>query len=71
MSTCEVMAPPTPRDPRFDEGTLDELIAALWQGLESHRSVTCPVCGGEMRPEYGAHARAVGGRCATCGSNLH
>ena len=49
---------------------LDELIAALWEGLEAHQTVVCPVCGAEMKPEYSAHARAVGGRCSSCGSNL-
>jgi hypothetical protein len=65
------MAPPSLRDPLRDEGTLDELIAALWEGLEAHQTVGCPVCGAEMKPEYGAHARAIGGRCVTCGSTLH
>ena len=70
MTACAVIAPPSPRDPLRDEGTLDELIATLWEGMALHRSVACPVCGAEMKPEYGAHARAVGGRCATCGSSL-
>jgi hypothetical protein len=64
------MAPPAPRDPLGDEGTLDELIAALWEGLDSDESVACPVCGAEMKPEYAAHARPVGGRCQACGSTL-
>jgi hypothetical protein len=71
VTACAVIAPPSPREPMADEGTLDELIAVLWDGLAADRSVACPVCGAEMKPEYGAHARAVGGRCAGCGSNLH
>jgi hypothetical protein len=50
---------------------LDELVVALWEGLRADRSVACPVCGAEMKPEYGAHARAIGGGCSTCGSRLH
>ncbi|HET8977880.1 MAG TPA: hypothetical protein VFN87_06960 [Solirubrobacteraceae bacterium] len=48
------------------EPTLDSLLSGVWEGLAAHRSVACPVCGGEMRPEYGVHARPIGGRCASC-----
>ncbi len=71
MTVCAPAAPPSPRDPFHDEGTLDELIVALWGGLAADQRVACPVCGAEMKPEYGAHARAVGGRCSSCGSTLH
>jgi hypothetical protein len=58
----------------FDEvgeaGTLDELIVSKWTRLSAHRSTDCPVCGGEMRPEYGVHARPIGGRCSGCGSTV-
>jgi hypothetical protein len=57
-------------DPPDEGGTLDELVADLWQGLRSDRPVACPVCGAEMRPDYGVHARAVGGSCAHCGASL-
>jgi hypothetical protein len=70
VSACAVMAPPSPQDPLRDEGTLDELIAALWEALDADQTVACPVCGAEMKPEYAAHARAVGGRCMSCGSTL-
>ena len=70
MSASAVMAPPSPRDPLRDEGTLDELIAGLWEALDSDQSVACPVCGAEMKPQYSAHARAIGGRCASCGASL-
>jgi hypothetical protein len=70
VSACAVVAPPLPRDPLRDEGTLDELIAALWDALDAHQTVACPVCGAEMTPLYAAHARAVGGRCQSCGSTL-
>jgi hypothetical protein len=52
------------------EPTLDELIAGVWEGLAVHGVVECPVCAGEMAPEYGAGARPVGGRCRDCGSVL-
>ena len=39
------------------EPTLDSVLSGVWEGLAAHRSVACPVCGGEMRPEYGVHAR--------------
>jgi hypothetical protein len=71
VSVCAVMAPPSPREPLRGEGRLDEVIAALWEGLDAHQTVTCPVCGADMKPEYGAHARAIGGRCAECGSTLY
>jgi hypothetical protein len=70
VSACAVVAPPSPRSAPRDEGTLDELIAALWQGLDADQSVGCPACGAEMKPEYAAQARAVGGRCVSCGSTL-
>jgi hypothetical protein len=52
------------------EPTLDQLIASVWEGLAAHATVRCPVCEGEMCPEYGAHALPLGGRCAQCGSTL-
>jgi hypothetical protein len=52
------------------EPTLDELLVGVWEGLAAHRSVPCPACGGEMSPEYGAHARPIGGRCGGCGTRL-
>ena len=70
MTACAPVAPSLPPDPLPDEGTLDELVAALWEGLRADQPVACPVCGVEMRPEYGAHARAIGGRCTTCGTRL-
>jgi hypothetical protein len=52
------------------EPTLDDLVAGVWEGLTAHAVVECPLCGDELRPEYGAHARPIGGRCAGCGSTL-
>ena len=50
--------------------SLDDLIVDTWEGLVKGTS-QCPVCGGRLEPEFGAHARPVGGRCADCGSALH
>ncbi len=52
------------------EPTLDALVAGVWEGLVAHESAVCPVCGDEMRPEYGAHALPIGGRCRSCGTRL-
>ncbi len=52
------------------EPTLDELIMSVWDGLAAQRVVECPVCEGEMIPEYGAHARPFAGRCTSCGVTL-
>ncbi len=52
------------------EPTLDALVAEVWEGLAAHRSVGCPVCGEEMAPAYGAHARPIGGGCRSCGTRL-
>jgi len=52
------------------EPTLDALVAGVWEGLAAQRSVGCPVCGEEMVPEYGAHARPIGGGCRSCGTKL-
>jgi hypothetical protein len=52
------------------EPTLDALLAGVWEGLAAHKPVACPLCGGEMRPEYGAHARPLGGGCQSCGTRL-
>ena len=52
------------------EPTLDALVSGVWEGLAAHRSVGCPVCGEEMLPAYGAHARPIGGGCRSCGTKL-
>ena len=52
------------------ESMLDEVLVGVWEGLTAHRVAQCPVCGGPMHPEYGAHARPIGGRCEGCGSTL-
>ncbi len=54
------LAPPTLFGDGRAEPTLDELLAGVWEGLAAHRPVECPVCGGWIAPEYGAHALPIG-----------
>lgn len=55
MSTLALA--PTLLDRLGGEPTLDDELAGVWEGLAAHRRVECPVCRGEMEPDYGAHAR--------------
>lgn len=55
---------------RGGEPTLDSLLSGVWEGLAAHRSVACPLCGGEVRPVYAAHARPIGGCCEGCQTRL-
>jgi len=57
-------------DPIGAAGTLDELVRERWEGLVAHRTVECPICGQEMGPDYGHHARPIGGTCSRCGATL-
>jgi hypothetical protein len=50
------LAPPRSRE-LGGEPTLDEHIIGVWEGLAAHHLIACPLCGGEMTPFYGAHAR--------------
>jgi hypothetical protein len=51
--------------------SLEEVLSGVWEGLAAHRTVSCPVCGGEVAPRYGAAGVApVGGRCTSCRSTL-
>ena len=52
------------------EPTLDDVLVDAWEGLTAQEPVACPVCDGELVPQYGAHARPVAGRCKACGSVL-
>jgi hypothetical protein len=52
------------------EPTLDDVLDAVWRELRSHHTAECPVCHGEMGPEYGAQALPLGGRCRDCGALL-
>jgi hypothetical protein len=55
---------------RSGESTLDDLLSGMWEGLAAHRSVACPLCGGEIRPDYGAHALPIGGSCQSCETRI-
>jgi len=68
--TSTLLDAPSLFDRIGQEETLDELVASVWGGLTADRGVACPVCAAEMRPEYGVHARAIGGRCSACGSTV-
>ncbi len=70
VAAAAAWSPPSLFDDVGGEPTLDELIAGVWEGLTAHAVERCPVCGGEMEPEYGAHALPVAGRCRDCGSEL-
>ena len=70
VATVEAGTPPTLFDGAGGEPGLDEMLVHLWEGLTAHRLVACPVCGSDMRPEYGVHPLPVGGRCSGCGSTI-
>ena len=70
MSACTLPGTASRFDALDEGGTLDELIASVWRGLRAGRSIVCPVCGEEMKPQYGVQARAIGGRCSACESTL-
>src|ERR1700758_406007 len=50
--------------------SLDQVIGRVWAEITGHQLVSCPWCGGEMRPRDGAPARPVGARCSDCGAVL-
>jgi hypothetical protein len=54
----------------YGERALDDVIVRAWEELTVQRGTACPVCGGEMEPQYGARARPICGRCTSCHSTL-
>jgi hypothetical protein len=68
MSTLELA--PTLFDRPGGEPSLDEVISSVWEVLTARQPVECPVCGGEMEPQYAAHSRPISGRCGDCGAEL-
>ena len=70
MTSCTLPEAPSLFEAVDEGGTLDELIVSVWEGLRAHATVECPICQEEMAPEYGVRARAIGGRCSTCGSSV-
>ena len=70
-------ARPVARDPKLPETpavggqSLDEFLVDAGEGLVAHRTVSCPVCRGQLRPRYGASGGVpAGGRCDRCDSTL-
>jgi hypothetical protein len=63
-------AAPSLFDDLGGEPTLDEVLSGAWEGLAAHQHVACPVCGGDMAPQYGVHARPIGARCGSCATQL-
>ena len=61
---------PSSFDAVGDEPTLDEVLSGVWEGLIAHRVEECPVCAGELVPDYAQHALPIGGHCVDCGSVL-
>ena len=56
---------------RLENGpTLARMVGVLWEELSAGRPVACPLCHGEMAPEYGQHAMPTAGRCRGCGTRL-
>jgi tRNA(Ile2) C34 agmatinyltransferase TiaS len=65
-----VAVAPTDVDRGYGERALDDVIVRVWEELAARRAVVCPVCGGEMEPEYGAQGRPIAGRCRSCRTTL-
>jgi len=70
VSAVLASRPPSLFDEVGGEPTLDEVLVGVWEELIAHRVVRCPLCDGEMKPQYGAHALPRGGRCESCGSSF-
>jgi hypothetical protein len=70
VSTMLAERCPSPLEGLGGESTLADVVARVWEGLAAHELVPCPLCGEQMRPVYGAHARPIGGRCTACGTTL-
>jgi hypothetical protein len=69
MSAAVLDRPPVADD--TSTTTLESVVVRVWEDLIAHGSVACLVCGGRMKPRYGASGMSpVGGRCADCGSTL-
>lgn len=50
--------------------SLDDVLSSAWEGLAARAVVDCPMCEGELVPEYGSTARPIAGRCRRCGTRL-
>jgi hypothetical protein len=72
LGESDELAPPAGAagTPSGRSRSLEDLIVDTWEGLVRGTS-QCPLCGGRLEAEFGAHTRPVGARCADCGSTLH
>jgi hypothetical protein len=50
--------------------TLDEVLSGTWEELTAQAVARCPMCLGDMEPEYGAHSGPGGGRGRSCATTL-
>ena len=50
--------------------TFEDVVVAAWEGLASSHSAECLVCGGDVRPRYGAGPKPVAGTCRDCGTEI-
>jgi hypothetical protein len=53
-----------------EKSTLDDLIVGVWEDLSSRLTASCPLCGGDVRPRFGAGPKPVGGRCSDCATEI-
>ena len=71
-SLLRVAAPPTDDAPAVtaEHPTFEDVVVAAWEGLTSAHSAECLVCGGDVRPRYGAGPKPVAGTCRDCGTEI-
>jgi hypothetical protein len=67
-----VAAPPAEPAPavKAERRTFQDVVVAAWEGLASAHSAECLVCGGDVRPRYGAGPKPVAGTCRDCGTEI-
>jgi hypothetical protein len=53
-----------------DRSTLDDVLSSVWEDLSTRLTASCPLCGGELAPRFGAGHGPVGGRCRTCQTEI-
>ena len=61
-----------PHEPAPASGgrTFEDVIAGAWAGLASAHAASCLLCGGSVRPGYGAGPKPVAGTCRDCGTEI-
>jgi hypothetical protein len=50
--------------------TLEDLLVGAWEELTSTHAGSCLLCGGTVRPRYGAGAKPVAATCRDCGTEI-